>query len=72
MANSVARLGTKPQIGLLFDTSCAFFLRVALSHKLGYFSVLGELRLAKYYGDPKKLVSHISDFKIAGNSVIGQ
>ena len=35
-------------------------------------AVLGELqlRLAKYYGDPKKtkLVSHISDFKIAGNS----
>ena len=34
--------------------------------------VLGELQLAKYYGDPKKLVSRISDFKIAGNSVIGQ
>ena len=33
---------------------------------------LGELRLAKYYGDPKKLVSRISDFKIAGDSVIGQ
>ena len=38
--NSVARLGAKPQIGLLFDTSCSFFLRVALSHKLGYFWVV--------------------------------
>ena len=24
--NSVARLGSKAQIGLLFDTSCSFFL----------------------------------------------
>ena len=35
-------------------------------------AILGKLQLAKYYGDPKKLVSHIWDFNIAGNSVIGQ
>ena len=36
---SVARLGYLSQIGLLLASSCYFFLGVATSHKLGYFSV---------------------------------
>ncbi len=37
--SSVARLGYLSQIGLLLDSSYYFFLGVATSHKLGYFSV---------------------------------
>ena len=32
---SVARLGAKPQIGLLFDTSCSFFFEVCSFPQIG-------------------------------------
>ena len=70
--SSVARLGTKPQIGLLFDTSCAFFWGLLFPTNWATFQFLASCGSPSTMVTQKKLVSHISDFKITGNSVIGQ